>query len=115
LAGEGFEVGPDLASVQSRPASLLVGDILVPNKAIAQTFESYVIETSDGRLLDGVIGPQSPTFVTLHRESGEEDVIQRSDIKSMRATELSAMPADLETLVSEAEMADLIRYIKTAK
>jgi putative heme-binding domain-containing protein len=115
LAGDGVEVGPDLATVQSRPASLLLVDILVPNKAIAQTFESYVVETADGRILDGVIGPQSPTFVTLRRENGEEDVIQRSEIKSMRATSLSAMPADLETLVSEEEMADLIRYIKTAK
>jgi putative membrane-bound dehydrogenase-like protein len=115
LAGEGVEVGPDLATVQSRPASLLLADILVPNKAIAQTFEAYVVETTDGRMLDGVIGPQSPTFVTLRRENGEEDVIQRSEIKSMRATSLSAMPADLDTLVSEDEMADLIRYIKTAK
>jgi hypothetical protein len=32
----------------------------------------------------------------------------------MRATDLSAMPGDLETLVSEEEMCDLIRYIKTA-
>ena len=115
LAGVGVEVGPDLGTVQSRPASVVLIDILVPNKAIAQTFESYVVETTDGRLLDGVIGPQSPTFVTLRRENGEEDVIQRSDIKSMRATDLSAMPGDLETLVSEEEMADLIRYIKTAK
>ncbi|MEX2302250.1 MAG: PVC-type heme-binding CxxCH protein [Bryobacterales bacterium] len=115
LAGVGVEVGPDLATVQSRPASVVLVDILVPNKAIAQTFESYVVETTDGRMLDGVIGPQSPTFVTLRRENGEEDVIQRSDIKSMRATDLSAMPGDLETLVNEEEMADLIRYIKTAK
>lgn len=115
LAGAGKEVGPDLATVQSRPASLLLVDILIPNKAIAQTFESYVVETTDGRVLDGVIGPQGPTFVTLRRENGEEDVIQRKDMKSMRATSLSAMPADLETQVSEQEMADLMRYMKTAR
>ena len=115
LAGAGKEVGPDLATVQSRPASLLLVDILIPNKAIAQTFESYVVETNDGRVLDGVIGPQGPTFVTLRRENGEEDVIQRDDIKSMRATNLSAMPEDLETQVSEEEMADLMRYMKTAR
>jgi putative heme-binding domain-containing protein len=115
LAGEGKEVGPDLATVQGRPASLLLADILIPNKAISQTYESYVIETVDGRVLDGVIGPQSPTFVTLRRENGEEDVVQRKDIKSMRATSLSAMPGDLEKQVSETEMVDLIRYIKTAR
>jgi putative membrane-bound dehydrogenase-like protein len=115
LAGGGKDVGPDLSTVQSRPASLLLVDILVPNKSIAQTFESYVVETADGRVLDGVIGPQGPTFVTLRRENGEEDVIQRGDIKTMRATNLSAMPADMETQVSQSEMVDLIRYIKTAR
>jgi putative membrane-bound dehydrogenase-like protein len=115
LGGEGKDVGPDLATVQGRPASVLLGDILIPNKAISQTYESYVIETADGRTLDGVIGPQSPTFVTLRRENGVEDVIQRKDIKSMRATNLSAMPPDLETQVNEREMVDLIRYIKTAR
>jgi hypothetical protein len=33
----------------------------------------------------------------------------------MRATNLSAMPADMETQVSQSEMVDLIRYIKTAR
>ena len=115
LGGEGKDVGPDLATVKGRPASVLLGDILIPNKAISQTYESYVIETADGRTLDGVIGPQSPTFVTLRRENGVEDVVQRKDIKSMRATNLSAMPPDLETQVNERDMVDLIRYIKTAR
>ncbi len=115
LGGEGKDVGPDLATVKGRPASVLLGDILIPNRAIAQTYESYVVETVDGRTLDGVIGPQSPTFVTLRHENGVEDVIQRKEIKSMRATNLSAMPPDLETQVNEREMADLIRYIKTAE
>jgi putative heme-binding domain-containing protein len=114
LDGKGKEVGPDLATVRSRPAALILEDILMPNRSITQTYEAYVVETRDGRNIDGVIGPQGPAFITLRRENGEEDLIQRQDIQSMYATNLSAMPGDLENQVSVDEMADLLRYIKSA-
>ena len=114
LNGVGHEVGPDLETIRSRPAYLLLNDILMPNQSIAQTYEACVIETLDGRTIDGVIGPQSPASITLRREGGEEDVIRRQDIKSMYVSDLSAMAADVEEQISVQQMADLIRYIKTA-
>ena len=114
LNGIGHEVGPDLETIRGRPAYLLLNDILMPNQSIAQTYEAYVIETLDGRTIDGVIGPQSPASITLRREGGEEDVIQRQNIKTMYASDLSAMAADVEEQISPQQMADLIRYIKTA-
>ena len=113
LNGIGHEVGPDLETIRGRPAYLLLNDILMPNQSIAQTYEAYVIETQDGRTIDGVIGPQSPTSITLRREGGE-DTIQRHNIKTMYASDLSAMAADLEEQITPQQMADLIHYIKTA-
>lgn len=115
LNGKGSEVGPDLATVRTRPALNILTDIVLPNQSIAQTYEAYVIETTDGRILDGVIGPQGPTFVTLRREGGVSERIERSQIASMRAAQLSAMPSDLEQQISPAQMVDLIRYIQTAQ
>ncbi len=114
LNGIGHEVGPDLETIRGRPTYLLLNDILMPNQSIAQTYEAYVIETQDGRTIDGVIDPQSPTSITLRREGGEEDTIQRQNIKTMYASDLSAMAADLEEQITPQQMADLIRYIKTA-
>ncbi len=114
LNGAGADVGPDLGTVRTRPAISILNDILLPNQSITQTYEAYVIETNDGRLLDGVIRLQSPTFITLRREGGEQDVIERSQIRSMRAAQLSAMPTDLETQITPRAMADLIRYIQSA-
>ena len=112
LNGRGQDVGPDLATVRTRPARNILYDILLPNASIAQTYESYVIEKVDGEILDGVIGPQGPGFVTLRREGGEQIRIPRSEIRSMRSSSLSGMPGDLENLVKPREMADLIRYIQ---
>jgi putative heme-binding domain-containing protein len=63
---------------------------------------------------DGVLGGQTATTVTLKHEEGKEDVIQRKDIKNMYATNLSAMPADLEKQIDIQQMADLLEYLKSA-
>jgi hypothetical protein len=39
-------------------------------------------------------------------------VIQRADIATMAAVPQSTMPADLATLISPAEMADLLAFIR---
>jgi putative heme-binding domain-containing protein len=108
----GAEVGPDLATVQNQPKQMLLTDILMPSKSIAQGFEAYVVETVSGSTIDGVIGPQTPTSIALRHEDGKEDVIQRKDIKQMYVTNLSAMPGDLEKQIDVQQMADLLEYLK---
>ena len=114
IDGVGKEVGPDLATVRTRPAEFILNDILLPNQSIEPRYESYIVETNDGRTLDGVLGSASPGAVTLRREGGEEDVIHRSNIKTMYSAQLSAMPEDLEKEVTVEDMANLIRFIQTA-
>ncbi len=114
LNGAGHEVGPDLATVRNRPPQLILPDIIMPNKSIAQGYESYVIETRSNGIIDGVLGPQSPTTLTIRHEEGKEDIVRRDDIRDMHVTNLSAMPADLEKQVSVQDMADLLKYIKAA-
>ena len=114
LAGEGEEVGPDLGTVRTRPALNLLNDILLPSESISQTYESYIIELTGGDLIEGVLGDQGPGFVTLRREGGEEDSIDRAGIASMRVARISAMPSDFDERVTPSEMADLIRYIQSA-
>lgn len=113
LNGIGHEVGPDLATIRNRPPQLILPDIIMPNKSIAQNYESYVVETKSSGIIEGVIGPQTPTTITIRHEEGKEDVIRREDIKDMRITNLSAMPGDLDKQVSVQQMADLLKFMKT--
>jgi putative heme-binding domain-containing protein len=113
FGGLGAQVGPDLATVQNQPKQMLLEDILMPSKTIAQGYEAYVVETVSGSTIDGVIGAQTPTSVALRHEDGKEDVIQRQDIKQMYVTNLSAMPGDLEKQIDLQQMADLLEYVKT--
>lgn len=115
LDGYGAEVGPDLGTVRNQPKQFFLTNILIPSQSISQGYESYVVETTSGGNYDGVIGPQTPTAITLKHENGKEDVIQRQDIKNMYVTNLSAMPPDLEKQISVDQMADLLAYLKTEK
>jgi putative heme-binding domain-containing protein len=111
IDGRGANVGPDLGSVHNKAPSLLLADILIPSRAIAQNYESYVVETTSGDVLEGVLGRESPTAVVLRKEEAEEHVVPRTTIKKMYASNLSAMPADLEQQVDVQQMADLLKYL----
>ncbi len=115
LNGAGSEVGPDLATVRNRTPDALLADILLPSQSIAQTYEAYVVETVSGASLDGVLAAQTPTTITLRQEEAKQEVIPRSGIKRMYASNLSSMPEDLDKQVTVDQMADLLRYLKTAQ
>jgi putative membrane-bound dehydrogenase-like protein len=112
LNGLGYDVGPDLATIRNRPAQLILPDIIMPNKSIAQNYESYVVERKSGGIVEGILGSQTPTTVTIRHEGGVNDVIRRDDVKELRATKLSAMPADLDKQISVDQMADLLKFLK---
>jgi putative membrane-bound dehydrogenase-like protein len=109
--GQGGQVAGDLGTVRNRPASVLLSDILEPSRAIAQNYESWVVETRSGETHEGVLAAQSPTSLTLRREGTPDVTIARADVLRMTAANLSAMPADLESQIGVAQMADLLRYL----
>jgi len=111
LNGVGHDIGPDLATVRNRPAGLVLPDIIMPNKSIAQNYESYVVETKSRGIVEGVLGSQAPSTITIRHEGGEE-VIRRDDINEIRISNLSAMPADLDKQITIDQMADLLKFLK---
>jgi putative heme-binding domain-containing protein len=112
MNGVGADVGPDLATVRNRTPDSLLTDILIPSRSIAQMYEAYVVETVSGGTLEGVIGEQTSTTITLVHEQGKKDVIPRSEIKQMYVSNLSAMPEDVDKEISPAQMADLVAYLR---
>ena len=112
LNGLGYDVGPDLATIRNRPAQLILTDIIMPNRSIAQNYESYVVERKSGGIVEGILGSQTPTTITIRHEGGVDDVIRRDDVKDMRVTKLSAMPADLDKQITIDQMADLLKFLK---
>jgi putative heme-binding domain-containing protein len=109
---EGAQVGPDLTGVRNQPGDALLLHILFPDAEIYLGYESYDCETKDGRSLSGILAAETETAVTLRRALGEEDVIPRSQIVSLRATRSSLMPSELEKTMTRQELADLLSFLR---
>jgi putative heme-binding domain-containing protein len=115
MNGAGAEVGPDLGTVRNRPASVLLADILLPNRSIAAGYEAYVVERISGGIETGVLRAQSPDAIGLRREEGKETIIPRHDIKEMTLLTLSLMPADLDAQLDPQQMADLMAFMRAGR
>ena len=91
---------------------LLLGDILLPSQAIAQKYETYIVERTSGKTESGVLAAQTPTSITLRQGIRSRSTIPRGEIRKMTVSPQSAMPADLDKLITPEQMADLLAFLR---
>jgi putative heme-binding domain-containing protein len=112
LEREGTPVGPDLFGIRTQPKEAILLHILIPEYEITPGFAAYVVETTDGRVLSGLLVAETPTLVTLRQALNKEETVLRSDIESLTLSKLSLMPQELEKTLSKQDVADLLAYLK---
>lgn len=113
LHGQGFDVGPNLASVAGRDKRALLTDILDPNRAVAPQFQVYLVKVSGlNDPVSGIIAAETPTSVTLRRANQEETLVLRRDILEIKAWPASLMPEGVENNVNAQGFADLLEYLQ---
>ena len=86
--------------------------ILDPNREAQPNFNTYIIQTIDGRALNGMIAEESATSITLRRAEGKQEVVLRSNIDVLSATGVSLMPEGLEEDLTKQDLADVIAFVK---
>jgi putative heme-binding domain-containing protein len=110
----GSEVGPNLVDLGGRlTKGNLLTQILDPNATIATGYEEYVVETTDGRTITGILAEDSSTSITLRRKEGHEDTLLRSSIARMRTSTVSGMPEGHEREINSQQMSDLLEYLQS--
>lgn len=115
LNGQGISFGPELNSLRNRPSANILESILIPNRAIADKFEFWHVDLTDGASVEGVMVAKTPTSYTLRLMGGQQQTIAANRVKRLTASTTSAMPEGLESTISVPEMADLLAYIKGGK
>ena len=110
LYGEGAEVGPDLTGVGRSTLEALLANVIDPNQIIGKGYENVLVETKDGRSVSGRMVENSDSHVKLLAAGPVENVVAKSDIASMKVSELSVMPEGLEQMPDE-DFRDLIWFI----
>jgi putative membrane-bound dehydrogenase-like protein len=111
MRGVGTEVGPDLAALTDKSPEAVLIAVLDPNRAFESKYANFVVQTTDGRILTGMVATETANSVTLRRQEGQEDILLRGDIDEMASTGQSVMPDGLEKDVSPRDLANLIAYL----
>lgn len=111
LEDHGTAVGADLKGIANRGLPSVLLNVLDPNREVKPQFLSYVIVTTEGRLLTGMIAKENANTITLQRPDGKPVDVQRSDIDELKSSGLSFMPEGLEKEIKVQAMADLLEYL----
>src|SRR5262249_40441228 len=109
----GHAIGPDLTSSASRDAEALLTHILDPNAYVLPNYVLYQVADTHGGVATGLIAPQTTASVTLLREEGRTETIERSRIAELAGTGRSLMPEGFEARITKAEMSDLLAFLQS--
>ena len=111
LEGVGTAIGADLKGIRNRGLPAVMLNILDPNREVKPQFQSYVIQSDDGRVTTGMIEEESANSLTIRRPDGTKTTISRGQIEELQSTGISFMPEGLEKEVNPQAMADLLKYL----
>jgi putative heme-binding domain-containing protein len=111
LGGAGGKVGPDLSAIgTSAQVDYLIESIVLPSKVVREGYTTAHVVTLDGKTYSGVVQRESPTELVLRDPLREEIVIPVKQIEEKRVGG-SLMPDGLDQLLTDAELADLVRFL----
>jgi putative heme-binding domain-containing protein len=116
IAADGGQIGPDLTKLGAiRAGRDILESIVLPSSTIAQGFESYVIATSDGRIVTGLIARQTADTLFVRDSSGAELRLRRDQVQEMNRSPTSLMPEGLDKQMTKEEFRDLLAFLQSLK
>ncbi|NJK83700.1 MAG: c-type cytochrome [Saprospiraceae bacterium] len=116
VKNEGVAFGPNLSEIGTKLSKqALYESIFYPSAGINFGYEGYLIKTKDGNAYNGYIASQTESTTTLRAMGGIDHLIDNNNIASKEAMTQSLMTANLHTILSEAELVNLITYLSELK
>jgi putative heme-binding domain-containing protein len=115
LYNEGESTGPDLTHANRKDRDYLLVSIVDPSAVIRKEYLAYVVQTTDGRTLTGIIALETPAAVTLVDAKNQRTTLNRSRIESIQESPVSLMPETLLKELKPQELRDLFSYLQSDK
>ncbi|MFO0844653.1 MAG: PVC-type heme-binding CxxCH protein [Gemmataceae bacterium] len=116
VRGVGGQVGPDLSMIGKKASrENLIESILYPSKAIADQYVQWVVQTSKGVTVQGLLVEETPDAVVLRDAEGRDTRIRKAEIESRDKSPKSIMPEDTISQLREEDLLDLVEYLLTLK
>ena len=108
----GNQIGPDISDTRTKSKSQLLLDIIRPNAAIDNHFVEYLVETTDGTTVQGILLENNATGITVKQADNRTVPILRDSIERIQSSGKSLMPVGLEEGLSLQQMADLVSFLQ---
>ena len=116
VANEGKQVGPDLVEIGSKlTREAMYRSILDPSASISHNYEQFIAQLDSGTVVAGLLVNETDESVTLRNAEGVDKTLDRSEIEDLQKSELSLMPANLQTQLTTEQLVDLVEYLMTLK
>lgn len=116
IGDTGRPIGPDLSHIGAiRTERDLLESILFPSNTLARDYEAHVIETSDGQQTLGVIKSHAAEGLVVLDIAGQEKTIPHQSIVGDTTLTTSLMPMGLDQTMPEAELLDLVAWLRSLK
>jgi putative heme-binding domain-containing protein len=115
LFGQGGQIGPDLTSFKRDDLGNMLLGIVNPNAEIREGYENHLVETKDGRSLNGFLVDKYNQVVVLRGLDGQNVTLEQKDIAGMRAAGMSLMPEGLLEAFTDEQVRDLFAYLRSTQ
>jgi putative heme-binding domain-containing protein len=116
MLGRGARVGPELTATASRLArERLVESIVRPGKEIAPHFASWLVRTTSGKTITGVLVNELATGEQTYADAeGKFVELKPAEIEARKIQSTSIMPDGLARQLTVQEFRDLLAYLQSA-
>jgi putative heme-binding domain-containing protein len=111
LRNEGGNIGPDLSNLVHRDAGSVLRDINEPSSSINPDYVAYNVTLRDGDTLTGFVRAQDTAVLRVITSDGMEHRVPRNELKDLRPSPLSLMPAGLLEGLKEEQLRDLLTFL----
>jgi putative heme-binding domain-containing protein len=106
----GGKVGPDITGSNRGDLQYVLENVVDPNAVIPNDYRASTVTTKDDRVITGIVKKEDANSVTIGTPT-ETLVLPRSDVESIRVSEISMMPEGLLAPLTDQEIRDLIYYL----
>ena len=115
IGDQGGKIAPQLDGVGVRGVERLLEDVLDPNRNVDQAFRARSITLKDMKTLTALMLRVEGKVLVVADLEGKEQRIPVDDIEINRETMLSAMPANFDTVIPEADLYHIVAYLLDQK
>ena len=112
----GGTLGPDLTTIGGvRTKMDLLESIVYPSASYVRSYEPVMVTTSSGQVLAGVLREDGAREVVVGIGPGQEMRVAREDVVSVQPGFVSVMPAGMNSVLTEQQLADLLEFLGNAR